>query len=162
MMSCPFGIPRYSWSSAVPYIQKCVLCYDNIKSGKISEPACTSACPAEATIYGERKELLKEAHKRIKENPERYVNKVFGEEEVGGTSVLYISSINLDFLGMNKNLGETALPEKTWGALKIVPGLFSGVGIVMGGIWWIIERRMQMQKINNNQVDESAENDDEK
>ena len=81
------------------------------------------------------------------------------EEEVGGTSVIYISSIDLDFLGINKNLGKTALPEKTWGALKIVPGLFSGVGIVMGGIWWIIERRIRLQKINSNSMDEL--NDDE-
>ena len=163
MMSCPFGIPRYSWSDAVPYIQKCILCYDNIKSGKIKEPACTTACPTHATIYGDRKELLAEAHDRIKNYPDKYVNKVFGEDEVGGTSVLYISSINLDFLGMNKELGDTALPEKTWGALKIVPGLFSGVGIVMGGIWWIIERRMRLQAINEmNRCDKNTENDDEK
>jgi formate dehydrogenase iron-sulfur subunit len=164
IMSCPFGIPRYSWSSPVPYVQKCILCYENIKSGKISEPACVTACPAQATIYGERKELLAEAHLRINNYPDRYINKVYGEDEVGGTSILYVSSINLDFLGLNKNLGDSALPEKTWGALKIVPGLFSGVGIVMGGIWWIIERRMQLQRLNNNNSvdDESAESENEK
>jgi len=162
-MSCPFGIPRYSWSSTVPYIQKCILCYDNIKSGKIKEPACISACPKQATIYGERKELLAEAHQRIQKYPETYINKVFGEDEVGGTSILYISSINLDFLGLNKKLGESPLPEKTWGALKIVPGLFSGVGIVMGGIWWIIERRMRLQNVSQtNSMNETTENDDEK
>jgi hypothetical protein len=34
----------------------------------------------------------------------------------------------------------------------------------MGGIWWIIERRMQLQRLNNNNSveDESAENEDEK
>ena len=159
LMSCPFGIPRYSWSTNVPYVQKCILCYNNIKNGKLSEPACVSACPTQATIYGERHELLREAHERLKKYPDTYVNKVYGEEEVGGTSVIYISSIDLDFLGINKNLGKTALPEKTWGALKIVPGLFSGVGIVMGGIWWIIERRIRLQKINSNSMDEL--NDDE-
>ena len=161
MMSCPFGIPRYSWSDSVPYIQKCILCYDNIKEGKIKEPACTSACPVQATLYGDRNELLKEAHTRIKKYPDLYYPKVFGEEEVGGTSVIYISSINLDFLGLNKNLGDSPLPDKTWGALKIVPGLFSGVGLVMGGIWWIIERRIRLQQLNNNPADESTENDDE-
>jgi formate dehydrogenase iron-sulfur subunit len=148
MMACPYGLPRYSWSSAVPYIQKCILCYDHIKSGKISEPACVSACPAQATIFGERRELLAEAHRRIKQNPDRYVNRVYGEFEIGGTSVLYISDIDLDFLALKENLGADPLPETTWGALKIVPGLFSGVGLVMGGIWWIIERRMKMQKLN--------------
>jgi formate dehydrogenase iron-sulfur subunit len=146
MMACPYGLPRYSWSSAVPYIQKCILCYDNIKSGKLSQPACTAACPTQATIYGERRELLAEAHNRIKKHPERYFNKVFGEDEVGGSMVLYLSSIDLSFMGLKKDLGTNPLPEKTWGALKIVPGLFSGVGILMGGMWWIIERRMRLQQ----------------
>ena len=154
MMSCPYGIPRYSWSSPEPYIQKCILCYDNIKSGKLSEPACTAACPNEATIYGDREELLKEAHRRIKNNPKKYVDRVFGEHEVGGTSVLYISDIDLGFLGINKNLGSKPLPETTWGALKTVPGLFSGVGVVMGGIWWIIERRMRLQKEAQTNIEE--------
>lgn len=146
MMSCPYGIPRYSWSDTVPYLQKCNMCYDNIKSGKLSEPACTGACPQNATIYGYRDELLAEAHRRIKNNPESYINKVYGEHEVGGTSVLYLSDIDLSFLAMKKNLGNQPLPETTWGALKIVPGLFSGAGIAMGGLWWIIERRMRLQK----------------
>jgi formate dehydrogenase iron-sulfur subunit len=162
MMSCPFGIPRYSWSNTIPYVQKCIMCYYNIKSGKISEPACISACPTKATIYGERKELVVEARARIKKYPDLYIQKIFGENEVGGTSILYISSINLDFLGLNKQMGKTALPEKTWGALKIVPTLFSGVGIVMGGIWWIIERRMRLQNvIQNTGSDKSVEKDDE-
>ena len=153
MMSCPYGIPRYSWSSPAPYLQKCILCYENIKNGKLSEPACTAACPVKATIYGERETLIAEAHNRINNNPDLYVNRVYGEYEVGGTSVLYISSINLDFLGLKKDLGKSPLPNTTWGALKIVPGLFSGVGIVMGGLWWIIERRIRLQNMNAENID---------
>jgi formate dehydrogenase iron-sulfur subunit len=44
MMSCPFGIPRYLWSEAVPYVRKCVFCYDKIQSGELRQPACTEAC----------------------------------------------------------------------------------------------------------------------
>jgi formate dehydrogenase iron-sulfur subunit len=144
------------------------MCYDNIKNGKLSEPACTAACPVKATVYGERDELISEAHHKIKENPDHYVKQVFGEHEIGGTSVIYISDINLDFLGLKKNLGNRPLPETTWGALKIVPGLFSGVGLVMGGLWWIIERRIRLQNIKNSDTEtsetsesESVENDNE-
>jgi formate dehydrogenase iron-sulfur subunit len=122
-------------------------------SGKLSEPACTAACPVKATIYGEREDLIAEAQLRIRKNPDRYVNKVFGEFEVGGTSVLYLSAVNLDFLGLKKDLGKMPLPETTWGALKIVPGLFSGVGIIMGGLWWIIERRIRLQNMNKENID---------
>ena len=32
MMACPYGIPRYDWDQAVPYIRKCILCYSRIRA----------------------------------------------------------------------------------------------------------------------------------
>lgn len=66
MMACPYGIPRYEWQTAVPYVRKCILCYDRIKEGK--QPACTEACPYNATIFGTRAEMLTEARRRFAEN----------------------------------------------------------------------------------------------
>jgi len=144
MMACPYGIPRYEWDKTVPYVQKCILCYDRIEKGK--QPACTEACPEEATIFGERNELLKIAHKRINENPGKYINKVWGEHEVGGTSVLYLSDIDLGFLSYPTNLGTKPLPEETSTAMKSVPFAFAGMGGVMLGLNWIIRRRMNLSK----------------
>ena len=62
MMACPYGIPRYDWDSAIPYVRKCILCYGRIAEGK--KPACTEACPTGATIFGNRDDLLKEAKKK--------------------------------------------------------------------------------------------------
>lgn len=70
MMACPYGIPRYDWDAPVPYVRKCVLCHDYVKDG--GTPACTDACPTGASIFGDRDELLAEAHRRIRENPDRY------------------------------------------------------------------------------------------
>jgi formate dehydrogenase iron-sulfur subunit len=144
MMACPYGIPRYEWDKAVPYVEKCILCYDRIVKGE--QPACTEACPEKATIFGERRDLLKIAHKRIKENPGKYINKVWGEHEVGGTSVLYLSDINLDFLSYPVNLGTKPLPEKTATAMESVPFAFVGMGGAMLGLNWIIRRRMKFSK----------------
>lgn len=144
MMACPYGIPRYEWDKAVPYVQKCILCYDRIIEGK--QPACTEACPQQATIFGERKELLKIAHKRIKDNPGKYINKVWGEHEVGGSSVLYLSDIDLNFLSYPVNLGDKPLPEKTKTAMESVPFAFVGMGGAMLGLNWIIQRRMRLTK----------------
>ena len=94
----------------------------------------------------ERKELLKIAHQRIKDNPGKYINKVWGEHEVGGTSVLYLSDIDLGFLSYNTNLGTKPLPETTAPAMESVPFAFVGMGGVMLGLNWIIRRRMEMQK----------------
>jgi len=144
MMSCPFGIPRYLWSAAVPYVRKCILCHDKIARGELAQPACTKACPNEATIYGSRDQLLAEAHKRIRENPGHYIDRVWGEKEVGGTSVIYISDVSLDFLGWKKDLGNDPLPQKTLAALRQVPFVFSGMGICMFGLYWILERRRKL------------------
>jgi formate dehydrogenase iron-sulfur subunit len=147
MMACPYGIPRYKWESTVPYVRKCILCYDRIKEGK--QPACTEACPYGATIFGTRAEMLAEARKRIAENPGKYYPtespRIYGEHEVGGTSVLYLSDISLDFLGWNPNLGDEPVPALTWGALSKVPKVAIGVAAAMSGIYWVIGRRMKLQ-----------------
>ena len=142
MMACPYGIPRYDWEEQVPYIRKCILCYEKLEKGQ--QPACTEVCPKEATIFGDRDKLLVEAHRRIRENPGKYVDKVWGEHEVGGTSVLYISDINLDFLAYQTNPGQTPLPTTTELAMKSVPFAFVGMGGVMYGLNWIIRRRMEL------------------
>jgi formate dehydrogenase iron-sulfur subunit len=146
MMACPYGIPRYLWESAVPYVRKCIMCYDKITSGELEQPACTAACPQKATIYGKRDDLLKIAHQRIEEKPDLYIHKVFGEHEVGGTSVLYLSDIDLGFLGWKKDMGDKPLPHKTWVVLNKVPGIAVGVGAMMFGVYWVIDRRMKLQE----------------
>jgi formate dehydrogenase iron-sulfur subunit len=147
MMACPYGIPRYKWESPVPLVRKCILCYDRIKAGK--QPACTQACPYDATIFGTRAEMLAEAHRRIEAHPGKYAPsgspKVYGEHEVGGTSVLYISDVPLDFLGWQPELGNEPVPALTWGALRKVPPVALGVAALMSGVYWVIGRRMHLQ-----------------
>ncbi len=143
MMACPYGIPRYDWDQAVPYIRKCILCYDRIRQG--GQPACTEICPAKATIFGERDELLAEAHRRIAEKPDLYINKVWGEHDVGGTSVLYVSNFDLALLAPGNPNGTTPLPATTAIAMHAVPFVFTGVVAGMAGLNWIIGRRMKKQ-----------------
>ncbi len=145
MMACPFGIPRYDWDQLVPYIRKCVLCYETrLKYGK--QPACTEVCPTKATVFGDRNELLAEAHRRLQGSTPRYIKKVWGEHEIGGTSVLYISDIDLDFLAYDQPLADKPLPERTRMAMEVVPVTFADVGLAMGGLRWIIGRRMKLQQ----------------
>jgi formate dehydrogenase iron-sulfur subunit len=144
MMACPYGIPRYDWELAVPYVRKCILCYGRIREGK--QPACTEICPTKATIFGDREELIREAHARIRDNPGKYRDKVYGEYEIGGTSVLYISDIDLDFLAYKSNMGTKPLPQTTSLAMKSVPVAFAGMGAFMYGLHWIIKRRIDLSE----------------
>ena len=146
MVACPYGIPRYEWSAVAPTVRKCVLCYPHLTSGRLAVPACVSACPTKAALFGSRGELLSEARRRLAAEPQKYLPQVWGERQVGGSSVLYVSAISLDFLGWQdgRYLGDDPLPEKTWAALKPVPFEFVGVGALMAGIYWIIDRRNKL------------------
>jgi|SRR3990172_4344833 len=143
MMACPFGIPRYAWASPVPYVRKCTMCYANrIQEGR--QPACTEACPEKATIFGERDALLEEAHKRLLADPSKYRQEIWGEADAGGTSVLYVSPIPLDFLTVGGHQQARALPQLTAPAMAAVPPVFVGMGAVMGSLYWLIGRRKKV------------------
>jgi len=94
-MGCPFNVPKFEWSKAIPKIVKCELCRHRIQG-----PACCEVCPVGAVIYGKRTDLLADAHQRLAQYPGRYVPKVYGEHEVGGTQVLYLAHVNFDKLGL--------------------------------------------------------------
>lgn len=144
MQACPFQVPRYEWSSTYPRIQKCVFCHDRIVQGL--KPACAEACPTGATKFGDRDELLVEALSRIKAEPTKYINKVYGQHEVGGTSILYVTSVPFEQLGFKTQLEATALPTLTWNALSKIPGVVSVGGVLLAGIWWITNRRVEVQR----------------
>jgi formate dehydrogenase iron-sulfur subunit len=144
MQACPFNIPRYQWESTAPAVVKCDGCIDRVRQGEI--PACADICPSEATVAGTREELLAEAHRRIEENPDQYYPHVYGEKEVGGTSVLVLSPVELSTLGFNTKLGEIPPPVFTQKALERIPCIVSIGGPVLLGIWWITRRREEVAR----------------
>ncbi|MFN8255648.1 MAG: 4Fe-4S dicluster domain-containing protein [Bacteroidales bacterium] len=122
MVSCPFDVPKFEYHSSNPEIVKCTMCYDRLIEGKI--PACVNACTGDALMFGTRRELIKEARKRILENPKDYVDYIYGEHEAGGTSFLYLSSVPPDELGLKNSVQKKSYPELTKGFLYSVPTIF--------------------------------------
>ena len=96
-MACPFNVPKFEWTKVAPKIVKCEFCSQ--RPGKPFEPACCEVCPRQAVIAGNYVDLLEEAHRRLAEHPDRYVPKVYGETELGGTQVLYLSHVPFEKLG---------------------------------------------------------------
>ncbi len=144
IQACPFQVPRYEWSSNYPRVQKCRLCADRLKKGLPT--ACAEACPTGATIFGDRDDLVRIAYERLHAAPDKYVDRIYGLQEVGGTSILYLSSVPFEKLGFNTKLEEAALPMLTWNALSKVPSVVSIGGALLCGIWWITNRRIEVQK----------------
>jgi formate dehydrogenase iron-sulfur subunit len=139
MVACPFGVPKYEWSRLNPRVRKCTMCSDRVAAGKPT--ACAEVCPTQATLFGEREELLEEARKRIRENPGAYLNHIYGEHEVGGTSVLLLSSVPFEQWGYRTDLPNVRLPQLTGQVLERVPDFVPLGAVALGGVWWITHRR---------------------
>ena len=154
MIACPFGVPKYEWSKGLPLVKKCTGCYSRITEGL--QPACATACPT-AISYGPRDEMIKLAEERLARYPDRYINKVYGKEEAGGTSVIYLTSIPFDELGF-KPVTLRPLPEYTWKALRFVPAAFLTVGGSLSALSWVTHRRDRlMNEKSAEQVETPAE-----
>ncbi len=144
MQACPFRVPRYEWSSTHPRVQKCIFCYSRLAQGK--QTACAEACPTGATKFGLRDDLIAEAHKRMDAEPGKYVSKIFGQEDVGGTSVLYLSPVPFEQMGFDVKLGTEPMPDLTANAMEKIPNVVTVGGVMLGGIWWITKRREEVEK----------------
>ena len=111
MVACPFQIPAYEYHNALtPKVQKCTFCFEHLEKGGL--PACAQICPMEVMTFGKKSDLLNLAKSRIKAEPGKYVDHVYGEYEVGGTSWIYIASEPFETIGFPK-LGVKAPPRLT-------------------------------------------------
>lgn len=119
MFSCPFNIPKFEYGSPAPKIEKCNLCWERLKGGKI--PACVEACPQETLLFGTKRDLYEEGQTRIYKHPSEYVHHIYGQYEVGGTCWIYLSKVPFEQIGFRTDLGTKAMPEFTMGFLYTVP-----------------------------------------
>ncbi len=143
IMACPFGVPKYQWDRAVPIVGKCDLCADRVADGE--QTACAAVCPTGATLFGERKALIREARLRIATHPERYVDHIYGEQEAGGTSVLLVSDVPFDRIGLRTDMPRHPLPMLTWEVLAKIPDVVLIAGAFLFGVHWITRRRTEVQ-----------------
>ena len=92
-------------------------------------------------MAGPRDEMLAEAHRRIEADPDEYYDHVYGETEVGGTSVLFLTPFPVEELGFKDILGDQPLPDLTWKALNRIPDIVCLGGAALLAVWWITRRR---------------------
>ncbi|UCD64250.1 MAG: 4Fe-4S dicluster domain-containing protein [Candidatus Zixiibacteriota bacterium] len=101
-LACPFDILAYEYNNALdPQVRKCTFCHERMAEPGF-RPACVKVCPGGALTYGTREQLIDLALLRIKQSPEKYIDRIYGQHEVGGTSWMYLAGV--DF-------AKTSLPE---------------------------------------------------
>ena len=146
MQACPFQVPTYTWNDVAPRVRKCIFCHPRLEKGLPT--ACAEACPTGATIFGEREALIAEARQRISENPQQYLDHIYGLQEAGGTSVLMLSGVSFEKLGLPMNLPDQPLPMLTWNALSKIPNIVAVGGTALYGLWWIMNRRDEVGRLH--------------
>lgn len=129
LLACPYGVPRYEWFDRMPRVRKCNL-----------NGACVKACPTHALVDGTRRELIAEAHARIREAPKRYHDHVYGEHEGGGTSYLILSGLPFEQLGLPA-LPATVRSSYADALMSAVPGWIIGLGLFLGGLYRLDKRQ---------------------
>jgi len=95
---CPWSVPQrqagvgiYTFLQPVPVgggvLYKCDLCKDKLLKGKT--PKCAKVCPQNAIEIGNKEEIIAKA----KELEKKYNGHLYGLEEHGGTSTIYVSVV---------------------------------------------------------------------
>jgi Fe-S-cluster-containing dehydrogenase component len=142
-VACPFEVPAYEFNEPLtPKVRKCEFCTDQA-SRTGANPACAASCPTEALVFGRRGDLVAMGNDRLKRRPDRYINHVYGEKEVGGTAWLYLTGRPVQEIGL-LNLPETPPPRQTeaiqHGIFRygIIPIAFYGL---LSGIMWYNHRK---------------------
>lgn len=146
MVACPFQIPTFEYDKALqPNIRKCDFCYERTAEGKL--PACIEICPVETMVYGPINDIITLAQERIKRNPGKYVEHIYGIEEVGGTSWIYLTSVDhlkLKFIDHGKNPAPGTVESIQHGIFAyFVPPI--ALYAWLGGIMWASKRRKQRE-----------------
>ena len=118
-LACPWGIPNYD--EEINAIRKCTMCFDRIDQGK--EPSCVSVCPTDALKF-----MTLEEARNVASEAKLQGLQVYGLDEVGGTSWLFISDVPFSEFGLPEY---TSVSQKGYETDILVK--FAGAGLFVGG-----------------------------
>jgi len=156
LVACPFYVPAYEYDDPItPRVMKCTMCHAKFTQGK-GAPACAESCPTEAITFGKLSDLLALARDRIRKNPDRYVDHIYGQHEIGGTGWLYISHVPFEEVGLPMDLGSKAYPEYTKSALGWIPNIVVLWPVLLGGVYALARRRDKLDAKSKREAVSSA------
>lgn len=160
--SCPFGIPKYEYDDPFGQIQKCQFCAHLQAEGKI--PACCDVCPTGASLFGRVDDLKQEAQRRLEKQPgdnyvfprgqlgagrpgheatiPTYQKEVYGEKQLGGTQIMYMSAVPFDKLGLPTNVPDYAYPAISEGIQHMLYKWMLAPALLLAGLVYVVRRNV--------------------
>lgn len=135
VVACPFHVPRFDLEGN-RVVKKCTFCVDRLENGL--EPACVEICKQQALTFGERQVVLGKA-----KEAEAKGAHVYGVNEVGGTSWIYVSDVPFDKRGF-PCVGTVSYREHSLGIwFSQIATMAVGVTLIWGFSWYL-RRRAQL------------------
>ncbi|MEN8177372.1 MAG: hydrogenase 2 operon protein HybA, partial [Pseudomonadota bacterium] len=180
VVGCPFSIPKYEYDDAFGQIQKCQLCSHLQAKGQL--PACCDVCPTGAALFGRMDDLKAEAKQRLVAKPgetytyprgqlggdrpshagtiPEYQQSIYGDKELGGTQVIYLSGVPFDKLGLPTNVPDHAYAAITEGIQHTLYQWFALPFVMLSGLLFTVHRNTKNtqdddKSINASERDES-------
>lgn len=139
--ACPFHIPRFNWGEDRT-VKMCNLCAERIGNGL--EPACVEICKHGVLTFGERQSIIAQATEAAAKGAY-----VYGRDELGGTSWIYVSEVPFHKLGF-PDVGTVSYPEHSRGIwFSQIASMGVGVALIWGLSWYL--KRRGNQEARNNQ-----------
>lgn len=163
-MACPYLIPKFQWDDPYPLIVKCQLCSHLIAKGGIS--ACCSVCPTGASLFGPVVDLVEEARRRLQmaagkeyefpvssinsgkihtSKAPKYIRHIYGQEELGGTQVMYMSAVPFEKFGL------PAFPKESFVSMAsgIQYAIYKGMVyplVVLGALIFMVKKNKKQDE----------------
>jgi formate dehydrogenase iron-sulfur subunit len=138
MLACALRIPRYEWHRILPNVTKCQMCHQRMEQGDV--PACIAVCPTKVMTFDTRESVLAQA-KDVIARDSNYVNHIYGEHELGGTSWMYISDVPFEQLGFKMNVSKNPIMHYLKDFHTAVKFILGGGIFVMSGLYMYTSRR---------------------
>lgn len=141
---CPWQAPAIDyWDVDTPHIRKCTFCFERQQT-RIDRVRINGKLLRGAA----QEKLLAEARRRIAAAPEKYVDHIYGEKELGGLGRLYLAGVPFEKLGFptrfapraeSKGMGATDRSRGAWASLG------TRIGTVLAGLCWWFHRRDEVR-----------------
>lgn len=142
--ACPFDVPIIYDSRS----SKCDGCAEVVKAG--GQPWCVKTCPGKALMYGEREEILAEAHRRLEALKARYPKaRLYGESEAGGLGLIVVSPDDPETLELPANPQAPAMVEVWQQAVQPTSLILTGFSLIVTGAAALIARRNHKKEIEH-------------
>ncbi len=119
-----------------------------------NEPACLTSCFVEALTFGKRTDMLEVAHQRIRMEPGKYIDHVYGEHEAGGTSWMYLSPVPFDQVGLDTDVPKEPILNYVKGFLAIVPMVLTIWPALFAGFHLLSTRKDRNKELHKDENQE--------